>query len=208
MAFRMGLATLGGSLITMGLFYFMAALISADQKSKLVDGSHYGIEFIRTKSLSDLNIRNRKLPKKPLPPKKQPRIQRLKVASIKSPIKPKLNMDLPRLKLPSSVQGGAFLGKAGAGAQDSELMPLIRVDAQYPRKAAMNSIEGWVALRFDVTLTGTVENVKVLKSQPGRIFNSSARRAVLKYRYKPKIVDGKAVRQNGQQIVINFSLKD
>jgi protein TonB len=50
----------------------------------------------------------------------------------------------------------------------------------------MKGQEGWVLLEFDITEVGTVDNVKVIESEPRRVFDSSARRALLKWKYKPK----------------------
>ena len=43
----------------------------------------------------------------------------------------------------------------------------------------MTGKEGWVQLKYDVTETGSVDNVVVLKSQPRRLFNQAAKRPYL-----------------------------
>lgn len=71
-----------------------------------------------------------------------------------------------------------------------ELTPLVRIPADYPISALAKGIEGFVELRFTVTETGTVANPEVLRSDPPGMFERSARRAVLKWKYQPQMVDG------------------
>jgi protein TonB len=66
---------------------------------------------------------------------------------------------------------------------------------------------GYAVVAFTITETGTVENTEPLEGFCGdptdpetvyrecSIFNSAAERAATKLKYKPKIVDGKAVRE-------------
>ena len=56
------------------------------------------------------------------------------------------------------------------------------------------------------TEKGTVANVTILEAKPRKIFNKAAKRALLKWRYKPKVVDGKAVGQKGQKVNLEFKL--
>ena len=188
--------------ITMGLFYFMSILISGG--TAVVDkGTDNIIEFLRVKPDDHLETRRRKLPKKPPEPQKPPETQKLKVAKMDSP-KANMNMEMPKMDLPIA-KGGPFLGGGGSG--DSEVMPLVRIEPQYPRKAAMRGIEGWVQLKFDVTEAGTVANVHVTNASPPNIFESSARRALLKWKYKPKMVDGKPAFRRGLRVQLNFTLE-
>ena len=189
--------------ITMGLFYFMSILISGG--TAVVDKSaDNAIEFLRVKPDDRLETRQRKLPKKPPEPQKPPETQKLKVAKMDSP-KTNMNMEMPKMDLPMA-KGGPFLG-AGGGSGDSEVMPLVRIEPQFPRKAAMRGIEGWVQLKFDVTEAGTVANVHVIKSSPPNIFESSARRALLKWKYKPQMVDGKPTSRRELRVQLNFTLE-
>jgi protein TonB len=62
-----------------------------------------------------------------------------------------------------------------------------------------------VKVEFTVTPLGTVEDVKVLDSKPPRVFDRAAKRAILKWKFKPKVVDGKPVSRRAVQ-VIEFKL--
>ena len=72
-----------------------------------------------------------------------------------------------------------------------ELTPLVRIPADYPVAALMNRTEGYVIVRLTVTETGSVADPEVLRSDPPRIFDRAAIRAVLRWKYQPQIVDGK-----------------
>jgi protein TonB len=85
------------------------------------------------------------------------------------------------------------------------LTPIVRIEPQYPRKAAMQGTEGFVVLAFEVTESGTVDNVEVVSAKPRRSFYMSAKRAVLKWKYKPQTEDGKPVRV-AQKVQLDFKL--
>ena len=72
-----------------------------------------------------------------------------------------------------------------------ELTPLVRIPANYPVSALTKRIEGFVEMRFTVTETGSVANPEVLRASPPGVFDRAARRAVLKWKYQPQMVDGK-----------------
>ena len=60
-------------------------------------------------------------------------------------------------------------------------------------------------MEFTITEAGTVVSPKVIASKPVRIFDREALRAILKYKFKPKIVDGVAMTQVATQR-IDFKL--
>ena len=51
------------------------------------------------------------------------------------------------------------------------------------------NLEGWVVVEFDVSGSGTVENVRVIESSH-RVFERAAVRAAERFRYRPRVVDG------------------
>lgn len=201
---RTALPIMMGTLFTVGIFYFMSSMV-ANSGKYLGDGSDQApIEFLRTKRDDDLQTRKRRAPKKP-EPKKPPKQPKLKIAQNDTP-KPKMSMDMP-ISRSFKLSSGPFLGASGsAGA--GEVVPLVRIEPQYPRKARMRAQEGWVDVQFDVTSAGTVTNVRILKSHPRRLFDSSARRAVLKWKYRPKVIDGKPVAQTGLTTRFDFKMEN
>lgn len=84
--------------------------------------------------------------------------------------------------------------------------PIIRVPPQYPIEASREGIEGWVQLEFTIDSSGTVKDVKVTDSEPKRVFDSEAKRALRKWKYKPQMVEGKATELPNMQVVLDFKL--
>ncbi|MCB0390705.1 MAG: energy transducer TonB [Bdellovibrionales bacterium] len=196
-----------GGLIAAGLFTLMAKMIAMDGEYKRPDTEGVAIEFLRVSQKDDVENRKRQLPKKPPPPKAPPQTKSLKVANQQAPSTPQLQMDIPKMSNLMAGGDGPFLGESGGSISEGDVLPLVRIEPQYPRQAAMQGLEGWVLLEFDITPTGHVENVKILDAKPNRVFNSSARRALEKWKYKPKIIDGKPELQTGLKVKLEFKLE-
>lgn len=84
---------------------------------------------------------------------------------------------------------------------ESALQPTLRVPPQYPRAAARDGTQGFVLFELEVNPDGTVADAKVIASKPYGVFEGIAREAVLKWKFRPKIVDGKAVSSSGTQLL-------
>jgi protein TonB len=63
----------------------------------------------------------------------------------------------------------------------------------YPPAAARNRQHGWVEVEFTVAANGEVQNAHVVASQPARVFDREAVRAVENAKFDPKLVNGQAV---------------
>jgi periplasmic protein TonB len=90
--------------------------------------------------------------------------------------------------------------------ENNNVLPMVRVNPVYPQVAASKGIEGFVDVIFDVTETGSTQNVQVVYAEPERIFNAAVIRAVSRWKYKPKMEDGVAVRMQGVRDRIRFKL--
>ena len=94
---------------------------------------------------------------------------------------------------------GAFLGDvSNLGSGTSQLIPLVKIAPRCPPEASRNGIDGEVVLSLVVNASGKVETVKLVSSKPARIFNREASKAVRRWQFKPKTIDGVAVSQKGQ----------
>jgi protein TonB len=187
-------------LVTFGLFWTMQALIGVggELKEGLATPS---IEFVRLKRDT------RPVEKKREPPKREKPDQ--------PPPPPQMNMS--ENINPNEAVGEIMpmadaeieLGKAtslGTGGGDNDVVPLVRVDPQYPPKAKQRRIEGWVDIEFTIGPAGTVEDPRVIHAQPPAVFDQAALRAVRRWRYSPKVVDGTAVRRYGVKVRLRFVL--
>jgi protein TonB len=118
-----------------------------------------------------------------------------------------INVDMPRIDVPVSTGGGPYLGnwQENVAAAEGDVIPIVRIDPQWPREALLNGIEGWVKVEFTILADGTVTDPVVLEAEPRRMFDRNALRAILKWKFKPRIIDGKPVERRATQ-VIEFSL--
>jgi protein TonB len=176
----------------------MQALVSVT--GALKEGSSTGaIEFVRLKRDNTPQEKKREPPKR-AKPKQQPPPPEMNMAK-------NINPSDAVGDIAPMVDTTAELGKAAdlsAGSGDRDLVPLVRVDPQYPPRAKQRGISGWVEVEFTIGPAGTVEDLKVLRSNPRGIFERSVLRAVRRWRYNPKVVDGKAVARTGVQTRLRF----
>ena len=205
---RIFIAGLVAAGVTFGLFLFMFKLVSmgSNQRTELeaISGIHFGPVEIP----DEIVERSRRKPPKPPPPKEPPPPPRMQVSKVDQTVQQMPDMDIPELDVPLSGGAGMFIGNFEQVDRTAEgdIIPIVRINPIYPRDAAMNGIEGWVKLEFTITETGTVKSPKVVDSKPPRIFNREAMRAILKWKFKPRVVDGVAVERRATQ-TIDFTLE-
>ena len=63
-----------------------------------------------------------------------------------------------------------------------------------------------VEVEFTISRAGTVKDPRVVAYEPSTIFNKAALRAIKKWKYNPKIENGKAVEQPGIAVRLRFAL--
>ncbi|HKK50124.1 MAG TPA: energy transducer TonB, partial [Myxococcota bacterium] len=98
--------------------------------------------------------------------------------------------------------GGGF----SMASADGDAVPMVRVPPQYPERALQRGIEGRVLVEFTISKSGSVKDAKVIAYEPSTIFNKAAVKAVMQWKYNPKIENGKPVEQRGIRIAIPFRL--
>jgi protein TonB len=64
------------------------------------------------------------------------------------------------------------------------------IDPVYPFSARRDGVEGRVVLRFVVNKEGQVENPEVVRAEPEGVFEESALKAIVRYRFSPALIDG------------------
>lgn len=193
--------------ITFFLFIGMHWLVTNNSHKKSGDDDDLSIDFAPIKVDETIQNRDRRIPPKPKPPKEPPPPPKMNVQQSQQVVNNMPTPNVPPLDL--GIGGdGPNIGGIGSSVDMTEnggIIPIVTIAPNYPRKAAIAKIEGWVKIEFTITEGGTVVGPKVVGSKPVRIFDREALRAILKYKFKPKIVDGVALTQVATQ-TIEFKL--
>jgi len=179
-------------IITTGLFFVMVVLISLGDSGMKEDTSV---------KLADIVMPEREIQTfmedvdKPEKPEEQPE----DIAQPELDLQPLQGLDVSISKPKTQVKA------SGTFFRDGEYIPLFKVQPVYPRRAQERGTQGWALVKFTITESGSVEDAVPVEGycgdaegpqeemRPCAIFNSASARAALKLKYKPKIVDGKAV---------------
>lgn len=89
-------------------------------------------------------------------------------------------------------------GGIGLGTGDGEYLPIVKVAPVYPRRALQRGITGECLVTYTVTTSGTVRDVSVVEGAcSDAIFERPSVEAALRFRYKPRVIDGEAVEVTG-----------
>jgi protein TonB len=96
--------------------------------------------------------------------------------------------------------------KMTAGS-DRDIVPLVRINPDYPPRALSRGIQGWVIVQFTISATGTVKDQIVVDSS-NKIFDDAALKAIGRWRYNPKVEEGVAVERKGVQTKLVFQLEN
>ena len=197
------------SAITLALFFVMVILISLGDTGMKEDTSV---------KLADIVMPDREIDtfmtevEKPDKPEEQPE----DIAQPELDLAPLTGIDVSIAKpKPNFKAGGSFF-------RDGEYIPLFKVVPIYPRRAQERGTMGYALVEFTITESGSVENAQAIEGycsskrpddpevqfRPCSMFNSASARAALKLKYKPKIVDGRAVPVDGVLHRFTYILDD
>ena len=191
-------ALLIGIGITLILFFIMQALIDSGDQQYRSDSDGQIMEFVRIKDDESLSFKDRRKPGKPEPPKEPPPPPKMIVEKQAKPTMNKIKIEIPNIDLPTIAGGGPFLGNwAGNPLAEGDVLPIVRIDPQWPREALVEGIEGYVIVEVLIASDGSVRSAVVLESEPRRMFDRNVIRAVLKWKFKPRIVNGVPVEKAG-----------
>ncbi len=89
-------------------------------------------------------------------------------------------------------------------AVDTDSTPIVRIPPEYPPNGRG---DGWVLVRFNISPLGAVTNAAIVDAKPRGMFDKNALRAIERWRYRPAVVDGRAVERRGLQVKLVFELE-
>jgi len=188
-----------GFIVTFLLFLIMQAVISNDEAN--IDDGVQGKLLDMVRLTDDEEIQTKQRKPKPPPPPDEPPPDMPKPQFESSDVSTGLEVGAVEVNVNLNIGGGGF-------SSDGEYLPIVKVAPVYPRRAQTRGIEGYVILEFIVTRTGSVINPVIVEAKPPGIFDRAAINAALKFKYKPKVVNGEAIDVAGVRNRITFELED
>ena len=202
-AFRLLIGVVLGVCITAGLFWFMQYLIETADRELNEGGSTNLVDFVRLKR--DESIQRRQLkPKKPPPPDAPPPQPPTPQLENLNPNAEKIAISAAPVETDIEMSGGFSLG-VGEG----DYLPIVKVAPIYPQRALSRGVEGFCVVQYTVTRNGTVRDPFVIEDQcTSSLFHRSSIQAALKFKYKPRVVDGQAIEVPGVRNKFTFEIQE
>jgi protein TonB len=198
LAARISISFLLALILTAIVFWTLQSMVSVVVDiADLVSASK--IEFTRMRRDTEVATKREEKAQREKP-KAAPTLPRMSFAS-SGP-----SSDVVRMISPTVDTSGARMS-LGAGS-DRDVIPLVRINPDYPQRALSRGIEGWVQVQFTITAAGTVKDAKVVDADPKNIFDDAALKAIARWRYNPKVQEGVAVERVGVQTIIRFEIEE
>ncbi|HSL16307.1 MAG TPA: energy transducer TonB [Methylomirabilota bacterium] len=204
-------AVVAGAIVASGLLFLMQALIASGQTAITEVSVTRVVDFVRVKREERLESKRAKPdrppnPDQPPPEAPQPSMnESTSLGGDATAVEAAHNAPVPVADVDIAVSPGFGIA---AGSADGDYLPIVKVAPIYPQRAIDRGIEGYVIVEFTVTKTGSVKNPRVVEFHPSTIFNKAAIDAALKFKYKPRIVNGEPIEVHGVLNKITFKLED
>jgi len=197
-ALRVPFAALTGALLTSAMFWVLWSFIETSfEAGPRVEAPR--IDFSRMVRETELVTKRDEKVERELPP---PTPEPMRIGFTAGGVDNKVAMLTPVV----DSRGAGERMKMSAGS-DRDVIPLVRINPDYPPGPLNRGIEGWVTVQFTITAAGTVKDAIVVDAEPKKIFDDAALKAIVRWRYNPKVENGAAVERVGVQTRIVFSIE-
>lgn len=185
-------------IVTIALFLLLATVITQRQDVQLDDDR--SVEISVTRQIEDRADQRREDFQRPV---------------LDQPPPPPPMVSDPSFRPTMAVQMGDLPDLSGVDVDigtgfnpDRDAQPLVRIPPQYPTQCMGRAAPvETVTLEFDVSPEGSVVNPQVLQTS-NPCFNRAAIRAVQRWRYNPRVVDGVEQPRFGVRTAIDFALEE
>ena len=188
-----------GAVVTFLLLWIMQILI-ATGKEALTDKDVFSfVDFVRVKQEE---LIEQKKPK----PDKPPDVED------KPPEAPPPEMDMVDQAATTfnfrvgQAQVDIDIGMSGFSS-DGEYLPIVRIEPTYPSAAQRRGLEGYCDMEFTVMKTGEVTDAVAIECS-SNTFKSNSIKAVLKWKYKPRVVNGEPIDSPGVRTRLTYQFED
>ena len=195
---RYALSISVGAGVTFGLLFMMQLLIATGANA-LTEGENFRLgDFVRVER-NEIIETKKEAPEKPPEPEDMSEMPAPDMAN---------NFDNAMAVSVSApvINTGMSVGGVGFGITDGEYLPIVKVAPVYPARALNRGLEGYVIVEFTVTENGSTRDAFVVEST-STLFDRAAIEAALKFKYKPRVIDGVPVEVPGVRNRISFAIE-
>ena len=197
--FRLIIGALLAIPIAGGLFFIMQYLIATAEPK---------IDETKNRRLADITMPEREI---------ETNVKEQKPDKIEDPEEPPPDLDTPDMDMDVDVEVvnvapvakvDVAISTTGMATSDGEYLPIVKVAPIYPRRAQTRGITGYCIVEYTVTTSGAIRDPRPVDCQPEGVFESASVKAALKFKYKPRVVDGQAIEVAGVQNKFTYELED
>lgn len=198
---RYMLALAVGSLAAVSLLWVMQFLIATGKAAitEAYDASF--LEFVQVEREETIERKQEKPEKPPEPDEAPPEVPQQDMDS----------SDFDSVVAVAPVSPGVDVGLEGQlgdfSLAEGDYLPIVKVAPMYPRRAQSRGLEGHCDLEFTVTPAGTTADVRVIECTSS-LFERASVQALLKFKYKPRVVNGTAIAVPSLRHRITFQIED
>jgi protein TonB len=183
--------------VAFGLFMIMNKLIDRDFENPDIK-SRKVAEIVRPDEEIEVNVKQEKPEKVEDPEQPPPEMQ---------PLEFDMDMDVDVVNTAPSASVDVSISSSGMSSGDGEYLPIVKVAPIYPRRAQTRGISGYCIVEYVVTKTGSIRDPQAVDCQPSGVFDKASVKAALKFKYKPRVVDGEPIEVAGVQNKFTYELE-
>jgi protein TonB len=191
--FRLIAGIVFGLAITIALFWVMQYMIETTDRQLDKAGSTNLVDFVRLRRDETVHRREIK-PRKPPPPQSPPPLPLSPQFESLNPNAETIPISVAPAETDIKISGAGF----SLGVGEGDYLPIVKVAPIYPQRALLRGIEGYCVVQYTVTRQGTIRDPFIIEDQcTNSLFHRASLQAALKFKYKPRVIDGQAVEVPG-----------
>ena len=194
---RTAISILLAIVVVVALFWIMQRLIDGDFVNPEVDDRMVA-ELVRLPD--DIELQNTTpKPDKVEDPEEPPPEMEMEQLDVD------MDMDIENIAPQAGIDISIGTGTMAQG--DGEYLPIVKVAPIYPRRAQTRGISGYCIVEYTVTTSGAIRDPRAVDCQPSGVFNKASVKASLKFKYKPRVVDGEPIEVAGVRNKFTYELE-
>lgn len=194
-------ALVAGAIVTAVVLFTMQTLIDTAKRGLDESGRRHFVDFVRVEREEILQRKERKMdkpaePEAPPSHAPQPRTDDIAPSEVE--------ISVPQVQVDAEMS----IGGLGLDETSGDYLPIVKTPPIYPWQARSNRIEGYCLVEYTVTTAGTVRDPVVVEAEPKGYFEKASLDAALKFKYKPRVVNGEPIEVHGVRNIFHYKLED